>query len=645
VSTNILGGRYRITEKIGSGGMADVYKAIDETLGRTVAVKVMHSKYASDESFTARFKQEAQAAANLQSPNIVNIYDWGQEGNYYYIVMEYVRGTDLKTLIRQKGALPSRQVAEIGAQVCNALTVAHGYDIIHRDIKPHNIMVTPDGMVKVMDFGIARVENTTMTQTGSVLGTAHYVSPEQAQGRELTNASDLYSLGVVLYELASGKLPFDGETPVAVALKQVNEQAQRPSKFNPDIDPRLEDVIGRAMSKDPRTRYATADEMRADLQRIAGGSSPLDATTVLAGSAVAAGTVGAHDATTVLSGPDGTGTTVMPAVGGQPGVYGGPDGGQLGHVGPAPKKKSKTPMILVTIIGLLLVGAALAFAIYNFSPSIQGVEVPSVTEKPLQEAITTLTEAGFVVGTPKEKHDPKIEKGRVISQDPKGGSRAELGSTVVLTVSLGKEMGTVPDIVGLTEALAQDALREAGFEPDPQPGTNSSTIAAGAIISQDPIPGTELEKGSRVAYVPSLGAEIVEVPSVIGLDVATAEANLIAAGFLVTITDDYSDEIAAGLVISQNPGAATRVEKGSTVTIVKSLGKKDVVIPIDFTGQSADTAEANLKALGLVVERKIQYTNSNTNKGKVISQSAAAGTSVPAGSTIELIVDGGIKPS
>ena len=225
-------------------------------LGRTVAVKVMHPRYASDPNFAQRFRQEAQAAANLVSPNIVNMYDWGQDDDTYYIVMEYVRGADLKSIIEQKGALPSKTVAEIGAQVCSALSAAHGYDIIHRDIKPHNIMVQPDGTVKVMDFGIARAGNSTMTQTGSVLGTAHYVSPEQAQGRQLSSTSDLYSLGVVLYEAATGNVPFDADTPVAVALKQVNEIAPRPSALNPDIDPNLEAVIVRAMQKRPEDRYS-----------------------------------------------------------------------------------------------------------------------------------------------------------------------------------------------------------------------------------------------------------------------------------------------------------------------------------------------------------------------------------------------------
>ena len=265
-----FGRRYRATEKIGTGGTADVYKAVDEVLGRTVAVKVMHARFA------ARFRQEAQAAANLVSPNIVNIYDWGQDADTYYIVMEYVRGSDLKSIIEQKGTLPSRTVAEIGAQACSALSVAHGYDVIHRDIKPQNIMVQPDGAVKVMDFGIARAGTSMMTQTGSVLGTAQYLSPEQAQGMPLTAASDLYSLGIVLYEAATGRLPFNADTPVAVALKQVNEQAIPPHVANPDVDPALDAVIVKAMRKKTADRYVSADDLRKDLRAVAQGR-PVDA--------------------------------------------------------------------------------------------------------------------------------------------------------------------------------------------------------------------------------------------------------------------------------------------------------------------------------------------------------------------------------
>ncbi|HIR01890.1 MAG TPA: serine/threonine protein kinase, partial [Candidatus Aveggerthella stercoripullorum] len=258
----IFNNRYKITERIGIGGMAEVYRAQDTVLGRMVAVKVMLPQYAADPAFTQRFRQEAASAANLQSPYIVNVYDWGQDSGTYYIVMEYVRGSDLKTAIKERGAINQRKVAEIGSQVCQALSVAHNLDIIHRDIKPQNIMIQPDGNVKVMDFGIARAKNSVKTQTSSVLGTAHYVSPEQAQGKELTYASDIYSLGIVLYEAATGKLPFDGPDAVSVAMKQVQEQPVPPSQVNPAIDAALEDIIMKALDKNPASRFATARDMK-----------------------------------------------------------------------------------------------------------------------------------------------------------------------------------------------------------------------------------------------------------------------------------------------------------------------------------------------------------------------------------------------
>ena len=258
----VFNNRYQITERIGIGGMAEVYRAQDNVLGRLVAVKVMLPQYAADPNFTQRFRQEAASAANLQSPYIVNVYDWGQDEGTYYIVMEFVRGSDLKTAIVQRGAINQRKVAEIGSQVCQALSVAHNQDIIHRDIKPQNIMVQPDGNVKVMDFGIARAKNSVKTQTSSVLGTAHYISPEQAQGKELTAASDIYSLGVVLYEAVTGQLPFDGPDAVSVALKQVNDLPVPPREITPDIDPGLEAIILKAMAKHPAERFATANDMR-----------------------------------------------------------------------------------------------------------------------------------------------------------------------------------------------------------------------------------------------------------------------------------------------------------------------------------------------------------------------------------------------
>ena len=256
-----LSNRYLVGERIGLGGMAEVYQGQDTVLGRTVAIKVMLPQYAEDPQFTARFRQEAAAAANLQSPYIVNVYDWGQEASTSFIVMEYVRGSDLKSAIQQRGAINQRKVAEIGSQVCQALSVAHGLDIIHRDIK-QNIMVQPDGNVKVMDFGIARAKNSVMAKTDAVLGTAHYISPEQAQGKELSPTSDIYSLGIVLYEAATGQLPFDGPDAVSVAMMQVNETPTPPRDINPAIDPNFEAIIMKAMSKDSTQRFSTAREMR-----------------------------------------------------------------------------------------------------------------------------------------------------------------------------------------------------------------------------------------------------------------------------------------------------------------------------------------------------------------------------------------------
>ena len=279
-STNVAGSmvgrtfnnRYTLTERVGLGGMAEVYRAQDNVLGRTVAVKVMLPQYAADPTFTKRFRQEAASAANLQSPYIVSIYDWGLDGETYYIVMEFLRGTDLKTAINERGAINQRKAAEIGSQIAQALSVAHEGGVIHRDIKPQNIMIQPDGNIKVMDFGIARAGDAGLSQTATVLGTAHYVSPEQAQGKELTGASDIYSLGVVLYEATTGKLPFDGQDAVSVAIKQVNELPAPPSTINPNIDPGLEAIIMKALEKDPNKRFKRCRGNAPCVERLPGRS-------------------------------------------------------------------------------------------------------------------------------------------------------------------------------------------------------------------------------------------------------------------------------------------------------------------------------------------------------------------------------------
>jgi eukaryotic-like serine/threonine-protein kinase len=607
----VFGRRYRATEKIGTGGMADVFKAVDETLGRTVAVKVMHARYAADPAFAARFRQEAQAAANLVSPNIVNMYDWGQDGDTYYIVMEYVRGTDLKSIIEQKGAIPSRKVADVGAQVCSALSVAHGYDIIHRDIKPHNIMVQPDGSVKVMDFGIARAGNSTMTQTGSVLGTAHYVSPEQAQGKPLTATSDLYSLGVVLYESATGKLPFDADTPVAVALKQVNEMPRPASAVNPNIDPGLEAVIMKALSKRPTDRYPSADEMRKDLVRVAQGL-PVGAAAVGAGAAMAAG-AGHMDE-----------TAVMPAVGGQSG-YGEP------ARRPAPKKKPVWPWIVLAVI-LVIAGLGIASAMGLLG--VRTAPVPDVSGRTRAEATKLLTEAGFVVGTVNEVFSDNVDVGLVTKQTPKASEEARKGTAVDLDISKGADVAIVPSVIGMTETDAFKLLTEAGFSPQPLAQEFNKDIEAGKVFKQEPAAGQKLKKGTVVNYVVSRGAELVLVPSVTGKSQSQAIKALKDAGFGVSTKTENSDTTKKGVVMSQNPTGGS-VPKGSTVTITVSSGPASVAVP-DTIGSSEADARTKLEAAGLKVNVVYEL---HANTGLVFDQSPKKGQQVTLGSTVLIKVD------
>lgn len=453
-----LGQRYRATERIGTGGMADVYKAVDEVLGRTVAVKVMHAHLSDDPSFATRFRHEAQTAANLMSPNIVNMYDWGQDDGTFYIVMEYVRGTDLKSMIEREGALSSRTVAKIGEQVCAALAVAHGYGVIHRDIKPHNIMVQTDGAAKLMDFGIARSGPSMMTQTGSVLGTAQYVSPEAALGTPLTAASDLYSLGVALYEAATGRVPFDADTPVAVALKQVNEEAVPPHLVNPGIEPALDAVIVKAMQKRIADRYVSAGDLQRDLNAIAQGRSA----DVEAGHADM-GAVAASGSTMPRVAP----TAVMPqARASEPG-----DRIAASEVPRAPG--TTTPLVVGPqrrivwpwiVLGTLLLAVALG-AMWGLG---------------LRSGQSDLVPAGDATTDTSSTADP------VPIEAP--------------------EMVDVPSIIDMREDEAVESLERAGFIPEALPSQYSSDVRRGTVLAQTPS-GEVAPKGSVVTYVVSLGTD------------------------------------------------------------------------------------------------------------------------------------------
>lgn len=598
----VFGRRYRVTERIGSGGMADVYKAVDETLGRTVAVKVLHQRFADDPEFVQRFRHEASAAANLSHPGIVNIYDYGVESGTYYIVMELVRGTDLKAVVKERGALDPLKVAEYGVQACAALTVAHGYGIIHRDIKPQNIVLTPDGVIKVMDFGIARAVDSDATQTGSVLGTAQYVSPEQAQGRRLGPESDLYSLGVVLYELSTGRLPFDGDTPVSVALKHVNDEPAPPRSINPQIPPALEAVILKAMQKDPVRRYRSADEMRDDLQR------------VVAGRAVAAQ-------------PRVGDTTVMPAV---ERTTRGPEVRR-----PQTSRREISPWVWVAVAALIVllgVGAAWAGGLIG-----GGLRVPDVTGMSIVDAKKTLIDLGLTVGKEDYATDPTVPKDAVISTTPTAGVSVTRGQAVDLVISSGPEMVKVPLVIGSGESTAVTALEGAGFAVDPNfTREYNPKYPSGTVFKTDPAAGTDAPKGSKIHVWVSQGAELVAVPFVGDLTQADATNQLTALGFTVKVTPKPDNTIAKGTVIDQKPAGGFQAPKGSQVTIYVSSGLEQVTVPA-LVGLAEADAVAKIRAVGL--DESVLYVNDADPAvtGKVKVQDPSSGK-VNKGTTITIWV-------
>ena len=604
-----FGRRYRVIERIGSGGMAEVFKAVDEVLGRTVAVKVLHPRYATEPNFVARFRQEAQAAANLSHPNIVNIYDWGRDGETYYIVMEYVNGTDLKTLVEDSGPLDPVRVAQYGAQVCAALAVAHGYDVIHRDIKPHNIVITPDGTVKVMDFGIARAGNTTMTQTGSVLGTAQYISPEQAQGGMLGPSSDLYSLGATLYELVTGQVPFDADTPVAIALKQVNEQPVPPRQLRASIPAALEAVILKAMRKNPAERYASANEMRDDLMRVVNGDRV---------HAAAPAPVGYVDD-----------TTVMPAVerAERTRTAQGP------VMQPIPERRTNPWPWIALVAAVLVVGLGIAWALGAFGAG--SVAVPSVVGMPEQEASSTIVVNGLKVGEVTTGNSSEYAAGEVMEQNPPAGTRVKGGTAVNLVVSAGVEQVKVPNVAGMTEADAILELEKAGLDVAvPVTREFSPDVAEGTVISSDPPASTAVAKGSKVVLIVSKGTQLVKVPDVRNMNRAQAEKTLTDALFKVAVTEGFSDTVQKNFVVSQRPEAGVSVDAGSTIEIVVSKGTAPVRVP-DVTNMTKEDATQDLEAMGLKVI--VSYVDS-PDDGIVLNQSPLPGVEVVKGSTVTITV-------
>jgi eukaryotic-like serine/threonine-protein kinase len=609
----LVDGRYRIVERIGSGGMADVYKAEDTHLGREVALKVLHRRFAQDQEFVERFRREARSAAGLQHPHVVGVFDRGEHDGTYYIAMEYLPGRTLKEIVNAQAPLPQESVIDLGLQILAAAGFAHRHQVIHRDFKPHNVIVDDAWQAKVTDFGIARAGASEMTETGSIMGTAQYLSPEQAQGHAVGGTSDLYSIGVMLYELLTGRVPFAGDSAVAVALKHLSEPPTPISQLRPDVHPTLESVVMAALAKDPAQRWQTAEEFAAALstardQIASGAAAPRD-TAEFAAAAVA------------LPG----GPAEAAANGGSPPDRPAPPG--------EPERERRWPWFTIGIMALALL-ALLGFLAVSGLLSADKKEVPRVVGKQLIQARQQLERAGFEVTTERVKSSADLDD--VVDQHPNAGEQADEGSTVTLVVSNGPGDTLVPAVEGQTRAQAIRTLeKKAGFDVTVS-DEPSDSVPDGIAVRTFPREGTSVEAGSRVRLVISSGPEQVEVPDVTGLSRGSAEDSLTSEHLKVSVREEASDQ-PKDEVVSQDPAGGTEVDSGSRVTITISTGPEQVEVP-DVTGLGPSAAARELKAAGLKAVRRESPTLDEAEDGLVVRQAPDSGGQVDKGSSVVVYV-------
>lgn len=642
----ILNDRYEMQQRIGRGGMADVYLARDILLDRLVAIKVLFPEYATDPAFVERFRREAQSAANLNHPNIVSVYDWGRSNNTYFMAMEYVPGRTLAEALHDVGQITAMKAAEVGIEVAAALSFAHRGNVVHRDIKPGNILIGSNGQLKVADFGIARAlgsaADSNLTQVGAVMGTAAYLSPEQAQGGQPDPRSDLYSLGIVLYEMVGGRVPFSGDNPVSIAYKQVHEAPQPLNQLASDVPRAFEAIVARLLAKDPDLRYATAEAVRDDLRRFRDGipvQALADAINRRNGDPTPIGTaapttmiptgpmVGGPDdlaaATTVM--PSAQATTALPrtTINANPDM---PPGYTASNaVVPTDDLQRKRTAIVIGAISatvLLIIGAVVAFlALSGGSTEAPTVAVPDVTNQVLEDAVTTLKNLGFEV-VPVAEETTTVDTNVVWKQVPLPGEEIKEGETVTIVYNPSNAPMAVPNLTGMTIDQARAALLNLGLTIGVITPQNDPTAPADTIIASVPKAGEQVLGGATIDLTVSQGSGVVQIPNVQGQTSQAARSVLEGEPykFLITVVEEASATVESGRVTRTSPTIGADTTKGASVTIYVSTGQATVAVPL-VSGLTEAQARAKLTSSGFIVKVEyIEVATGNANDGRVIAQ-------------------------
>ena len=634
----VIDERYKITAHLGSGGMAEVYCATDLQLGRNVALKILHGRFAEDEQFVERFKREASSAAGLAHQHVVAVYDRGEWDGTSYIAMEYVAGRTLKQIVVENGPLAPQRAVDLTVQILRAARFAHRRGIIHRDFKPQNVIVDDDDRAKVTDFGIARAGASDMTQTGSILGTAQYLSPEQAQGHAVGARSDLYSIGIVLYELLTGKVPFEADSAVTIALKQVSEAPVPPSHINPGVTPELEAVVLRALAKEPADRFADADEFIAALDAAASripsarqiAAAEAAAAALPAAAAGAGGVMAPPPPTSRPQAPPPTPAAAGPPTGVRPAAAVYEQRREPASALPVPPSGARKRWPWFVLGGLLLIGL-IVLLVSVLTP--EKVAVPNVVGASISVAQQRLTSEGFEVETVRDTSDKP--RNTVFGQDPGAGATVEDGATITISVSEGPAIVNVPDVVGDGRLQARKTLTDAGFEIE-ETRSFSDGVSINRVISQSPDGGSLSESGKAVKIEVSSGPERLPVPDVVGK--TQDEARSALDDFKVTVVPREDDEAEPGTVLSQDPAARGRAPRGSTVRLTVAIEPKQIAVP-DVVGRSQNAATQTLSGRGFEVSSAVEDVDTLARDGKVLKQSPSPnGGKVDRGSTVTITV-------